>query len=143
MLTMSRSSTIPFFPISSRIPNQSPESRGLSQSVPPQVGGMSTGWAPAGPARRRRAAPSTSAPVLRGRHHVANENLIVTSAPSVVGEVLHLDAHLLGGHDCLAKGHVGQSALERLEGGGEVDLVALKDGRHLDATLPAWSPLEH
>src|SRR4030095_5711634 len=107
MLTMSRSSTIPFLPISSRSPNQSPESRGLSQSVPPQVGGMSTGWAPAGPARRRRAAPSTSAPVLRGRHHVANENLIVTSVPAVVVEVLHLDAHLLGGHDCLRQGTVG------------------------------------
>jgi len=38
---------------------------------------------------------------------------------------------LLGGDDGLAKGHVREAALERLEGGGEIDLVTLEDGGRL------------
>jgi len=57
----SMSRTTPFFPSSSRSPPQSPVSRGRYQKSPPQVAGMSTGCAWAGPAMASRSSPRASA----------------------------------------------------------------------------------
>src|SRR5882762_7436476 len=80
----STSTTTPFFPISSRSPNQSPVRRGRSQKLPPQVGGISTGWAAAGPARTIKASVTKIADgtrrmadlfLLRGRGREGLEDL--------------------------------------------------------------------
>src|SRR5262245_41375322 len=61
----SRSTTTPFFPNSSRSPNQSPVSRGRSRKLPPHVGGISTGCVLAGLARTSKAKPTMATPAPR------------------------------------------------------------------------------